>query len=154
MTGESNFFRKRFFGGFNKEDVVDYIAELAQERNDLAKAKEKAEKEIQALAHEVESLRLETEEARRLIDEDFEYKSSICKAAENTFEEFEAVFNGLHAEIETAAKNVLAELRNAGEITVKLPQVLSEAGERFNGLRAAFDSKNHSVDNDKSVEQG
>ena len=49
MQGEKEFFRKRFFGGFNRDDVIKYIAKIADERNDALAAKEKAENESQGL---------------------------------------------------------------------------------------------------------
>ena len=63
MTGEINYFRKRFFGGFNREDVVSYIARVAKERNALAIAKDKAENDLHLLASEVDALRFEAREA-------------------------------------------------------------------------------------------
>ena len=60
MIGEKEFFRKRVFGGFNRDDVIKYISELAQERNAAIEAKEKAEKKARVLAEEVKRLREET----------------------------------------------------------------------------------------------
>jgi len=59
VTGEKEFFRKRFFGGFNRDDVIKYITKLAEERNDALAAKEKAERKARALAEEVQKLRME-----------------------------------------------------------------------------------------------
>ena len=60
MKGEKEFFRKRFFGGFNRNDVIKYIAKIAEERNVAIAAKDKAEKEVRELTAEVEKLRKET----------------------------------------------------------------------------------------------
>jgi len=57
MEGEREFFRKKVFGGFNREDVVKYIAKIANERNEALAAKVKAEKKAQVLAEEVLKLR-------------------------------------------------------------------------------------------------
>ena len=62
MKGEKEFFRKRFFGGFNREDVIKYIAKIADERNEALAAKEKAEQDSRALADEVKKLRGEAGE--------------------------------------------------------------------------------------------
>ena len=64
MSGEKEFFRKRFFGGFNREDVIKYIAGLAEERNEALAAKERAEKKARTLAEEVKKLRGETASIR------------------------------------------------------------------------------------------
>ncbi|MCL2366886.1 MAG: hypothetical protein FWC75_07570 [Oscillospiraceae bacterium] len=63
MSGEVNFFRKRFFGGFNRDDVVEYISNLAQERNECKEAKELAEAKANTMLTEFEPLRIEAEQA-------------------------------------------------------------------------------------------
>ncbi|MCL2663251.1 MAG: hypothetical protein FWE83_07985 [Oscillospiraceae bacterium] len=57
MKGEKVFFRKKLFGGFNREDVVVYIAKIAEERNEAITAKEKAEKEVSKLTRELQIMR-------------------------------------------------------------------------------------------------
>jgi len=63
MKGEKEFFRKRFFGGFNREDVVKYIAKIADERNEALAAQETAEKKVQELTEELSRLREGTDKA-------------------------------------------------------------------------------------------
>jgi hypothetical protein len=74
MKGEIEFFRKRFFGGFNRDDVVKYISKLAQERNESRIALERAEKDARNLARMLEAkekeltlLRAELEELRAAV---------------------------------------------------------------------------------------
>ena len=59
MKGEKEFFRKRFFGGFNRDDVIKYIAKIAEERNEAFAARDNAEKELRAITLEMEKLREE-----------------------------------------------------------------------------------------------
>ena len=54
MIGEVNSFRKRFFGGFNQRDVVDYIAKLSKERNTHREEVQKLADEATMLRHELE----------------------------------------------------------------------------------------------------
>ena len=56
MEGEIARFRKKFFGGFNNDDVVAYIAELSRERNENIAARERAESKVQELQDEVARL--------------------------------------------------------------------------------------------------
>ena len=154
MTGERLLFRKRFFGGFNRKDVVEYIGRLAQERNDFEAAKDKAEREARNLSDEIAELRRETEQTKRLMDDDMRSKASVFKAAGGAFTEFEITFNELCAEIEAAALSVFSELKNAGIITAKFPPILAEAGERIEGLRAEFDAESSPNTGDKDTEQG
>jgi len=57
MMGEKEFFRKRFFGGFNRQDVINYIAKIADERNTAIAEKEKIENELISLKEELNELR-------------------------------------------------------------------------------------------------
>ena len=57
MKGEKEYFRKKVFGGFNRDDVIKYIARIADERNEAIAAKEKAQKDAKALADEIKQLR-------------------------------------------------------------------------------------------------
>jgi len=57
MKGEKEFFRKRFFGGFNRDDVIKYIAKIANERNDALAAQSKAESKLKELEEEIKKLR-------------------------------------------------------------------------------------------------
>jgi len=77
MKGEIKYFRKRFFGGFNREDVVEYIAKLAQERNGFREARNVAEQEAQKLSIEIEALRLEIEEAKCEADKGRDAKDAL-----------------------------------------------------------------------------
>ena len=56
MYGENNPFRKRFLGGFNQQDVTDYIRKLAEERNAQSYARDEALLEMQELSSKVQSL--------------------------------------------------------------------------------------------------
>ena len=139
MTGEINSFRSSFFGGFNRDDVVAYIAKLAQERNELEAAKDKAENEARALTQEIEALRSETEVTRQALSEDYERFANTFESAGQVFAEYEEVFKELCKEIGMAAERANAEIKNVDEITARMPSMLASAGERFGELRSAFD---------------
>jgi len=142
MTGERTLFRKRFFGGFNRKDVVEYIGRLARERNELEAAKEKAEREVQILSGGIAALRRETEQTSRLMEDEKEHKRSVFKTTADAFAAFETTFSGLCAEIEAAALSVFSELKNAGDITARVQPIIAEAGKKIECLRAAFDTEN------------
>ena len=139
MAGEVNFFRKRFFGGFNREDVVGYIAKLSQERNALEAAKVKAENEVLTLKREIEELRIESGEETRLLKENLEKKMAVFEAAGLSFSEFEAAFGDLCSDIERVAENAIAELKSTGDAVGKLRPMLANAAERFSELRSEFE---------------
>ena len=149
MTGEINYFRKQLFGGFNRDDVVKYIAKLAKERNELEVAKVKAENDARAIAHEAAALRLETEQALQLMRINIAYKESVFTTVEYTFAEFELEFKELYGTIKATSADVLAGLRNAGDTVEKLSLLFSHAGERFEGLRLALSDGN--CEDDKPI---
>ena len=105
MAGEIKFFRKRFFGGFNRKDVVGYIATMAKERNDLESARNKAEDSVRELNREVTALRFETELAWRVTNEREERGETVLKSERKTSEEFEAELDVLRDVLEAGKVN-------------------------------------------------
>jgi len=138
MTGEISYFRKRFFGGFNKQDVVDYIVKMAQERNGLEDEKNKITKDVQLFADEVSSLRKKINEMQRQMDDDREKKEAIFKTADNTCAELEEIFQKYIEEIEAAVAAINESFANAGASIAKVPETLAQAGGAFKELRTAF----------------
>ena len=59
MTGEVQFIRKQFFGGFKRKDVSEYITKIAKERNDERDKNAKAQETIDELKAEIEKLNAE-----------------------------------------------------------------------------------------------
>ena len=59
MQGEIQFIKKQIFGGFNREDVVAYIAKMAKERNEAREACKEATIKLEALNEEIKVLKLE-----------------------------------------------------------------------------------------------
>jgi chromosome segregation ATPase len=139
MTGEIKFFRKRFIGGFNRQDVVDYIAELAQQRDENLALKQKAEQDTRALEAEILSLRRECEEAKRQAEG---YKSEVLKAAQKTLVDFEDSFEKLCAGFEEEAAGICAQLETARNIIAIVPGALKEAGTKFSSLTALLNEGN------------
>ena len=137
MTGEIEFFRKRFVGGFNREDVVNYISKLAQERNEYREAKEKAEQDIHALNDYIAALRIELDAAKQEAREGREYKVAAIESAIMTFAEIETAFENLCRKLDTAAQGVCAELEKARDTVTALPSVLAGAGDGIKKMQEA-----------------
>lgn len=138
MTGEIEFFRKRFVGGFNRQDVINYITKLAQERNDFREAKEKAEQDALALSAEVDGLRDEVEKVRR---EGREYRVAALDAAVNTFTDLESAFGNLCSDMETTTESIFTELDQARRTISSLPDVLKRAGDGIKLLKSACETE-------------
>jgi len=143
MAGEINYFRKRFFGGFNREDVVEYIAKLARERNEFSAAKDKAVQDARVLAGEVAALRNELEETRQAM---VKYKAETLEAAIRAITELEYSFGSLRGEIVMATKKIFAEISVAQDIITSAPSVLDRAAERCAELRTTLASGRANAD--------
>ncbi|MCL2151662.1 MAG: hypothetical protein FWH57_01690 [Oscillospiraceae bacterium] len=142
MTGEIKCFRKRFIGGFNRQDVIDYIAVLAKESDTNRALKEKAEQDMKGLVTEIASLKRERDEAKRLAGE---YKSEVLEAAKKTLEEFEVSFNSLSEGFEKESASICEQLEAARNIIAILPSALKRTGERFGKLRAILEEGQDTV---------
>ena len=69
MTGEVQFIKKQMFGGFNREDVVEYVAKIAKERNEAREANAEAQEKIEVLVSEISDLLVELELCKSIIGE-------------------------------------------------------------------------------------
>ena len=139
MTGEISYFRKRFLGGFNREDVIDYIEKLAQERNKLQEEKDKVEHRLLMLTSELETLRGEIEQARKSEFEDRENKVAAIIAALNTFSDMETTLGSLSEDIFKVAERAREEFKKAREDIAELPAILEQADKRFADLLTVFE---------------
>jgi len=125
MIDEISYFRKRFLGGFNREDVIGHITKLSQERNILREAKEAADEETRAIAAEIEPLRREIAEVRKagklaLEDKD---KDLLAMAEE---------IASLRLEIDESNR-VGGEHREAKEMAEQVIKSLGELNETLRG---------------------
>jgi len=161
MAGEIYYFRKQLIGGFDRQDVVDYIAKLAIERNENAAAKDKALQDAKTFASEVASLRLELKEAGLKLDKakaDLEIaeaklaearieigdvkqnmnkrKIEALESAINMFLELETSAQNLNNEVKSSVKEVCAEMDAVCATVAGAPSILERAGEKIAGLRA------------------
>ena len=146
MEGEISYFRKRFLGGFNRKDVVGYIAKLAKERNDIREAKEIAEEEAAALAAKVEPLQTELDEIRA----EAEQRLSALEKAQQDALRLEEELSRLKLEID-GAQQTANECRDAKERAEREAQQLSDTiaslrNELQTEKREAEDGRRHNAD--------
>lgn len=84
MQGEKFFFRKKFFGGFNRDDVIAYIAQIAGERNKAIDDKEIAEAEIVKLRESINEKQEIINSYEKLIEKLRSRKEQTAKPPETT----------------------------------------------------------------------
>jgi len=116
MIGEVNSFRKRFFGGFNQSDVVDYIAKLSKERNTHREEVLKLADEATTLRHQLERI--------QLLEPDAHTSKHIAHAAPFNTPVVESV-------VEPAEEPIEEHVESPTEPYIEQP---------VSGLRAAVDS--------------
>ena len=138
MSGEVKFFRKRFFGGFNRDDVVKYISKLAQERNEYKSAREAAEAQTKAMTEEVEPLRIEAQKAREIVEKVAQESGFLLEAkekAENETEKLRHEINSLKLEL-AEVKSRVEEGHSAKE---KAQQEIHSLNAEMKSLRDAHE---------------
>ena len=153
MTGESSYFRKRFFGGFNREDVVEYISKVAKERNELATELEKANKDMQALRDEIqatadenatlkrESVRV-AQEAQIAADR---YKAETLDSIKSAIESLEVSLDDLRHKVGLSTTGICAELNSAITTISSMPNILEYTGNKIGSIKAELDIERATV---------
>ena len=166
MNGEVYPFRKKLFGGFNQQDVIDYVAKLAEERNAQSAAKEKAQSELQeltaekektsrelrevtaerdeakqearTLAFDINKLNGELEKARQWTKEGREQKIASLDDAANAFAQLDSSIKDMYSIIKTASEQIHEEFKTSRKTILGVPPVLEQFYKQFDELREAF----------------
>ncbi|WP_295584741.1 hypothetical protein [uncultured Oscillibacter sp.] len=158
---ENNTFKSVAFGGFAKQDVIDYIEKMAREsaaaQDDLRRENEELKAEAEALRGQVDGLKaqlevLNTEHDR--LTAALEEESSRCKELEPSKPEAErlakeverlrpdaeayAQFREQIGAIECEARKRAADLEESTH--AKLRQLVEQFREQYTALTAAFDA--------------
>ena len=117
---EAQGFKRRAFGGFDRKDVINYIEELAEERN--------------ALAAENKKLRAELERCSEFAELSGDADDS-AKNADEILAELEKEYSILCADVDVNLAHVKCETDNVEERLKKLSDALKDAGGRISSLR-------------------
>ena len=136
MTGEVDFFRKRFIGGFDRKDVVDYIAKLAGERNALADARDKAVQEVNELTIQVDSLRRELAESIRYAES---FKVEEIAKAKIVLLEIETEFEALSVDAKSSVAGASNQLRTIVNTIEGVSSMLDSTGAKIAELKSLMD---------------
>jgi len=102
-------FRKSLFGGFNRQDVADYVAKLAEERNGYKQRAEKAEEELAALREQA----LPAEEPAPELPE--EAPAEETPDIESMLAEIRASVAAVNAGIQESVASIKSEMKEAEE---------------------------------------
>jgi chromosome segregation ATPase len=107
MSGDIRRFRRRLFGGFDADDVMRYIEELASQRNKYKVTGDRLERELSGLNDEIRRLQGELDDADRRImeiklrtlEEATDSVSSLCDSYSTMRTEVEMTTGALSSEL-------------------------------------------------------
>lgn len=100
MKGEVQFIKKQIFGGFNRKDVVDYVAKIAKERNEALEVCSEASTKIIALTAVVDELNAELQKCNGIISRIGEQKRTQLEVEKLRSLEYEPESNVGQPEVE------------------------------------------------------
>ena len=142
MSGDVRHFRRRFFGGFDTSDVMQYIEELAGQRNRYKTTGDRLEAELKSLNAEIRRLQSELDEADKRLT-DIKVKSlDEASAGISTLRE---TYTDIRAEMETTTSTICSELSRLNGTLTTLSSVLDKTGTRFTELQAIVDREKAEV---------
>lgn len=132
MSGEVRHFRRRFFGGFDTNDVMLYIEELAAQRNKYKTTGDRLELELKNLTDEIKRLQADLDDADRRI---MEIKVKSLDEANNSISTLKETYTNIRSEMETTTNTICSELGKLNNTLTTLSSVLDRTGYRFTELQ-------------------
>jgi len=141
MTGDVAYFRKRFIGGFNRDDVVAYIAKITTERNEAIEAKEKFEAELENLSTHTGSPDKNTEEAESKVEELRRQIIEFCSQMQQMESETEELRSQIQ-QAEREASELRRQMQQSENEAEKLRSQNSELQEQIDMCRCKEHSNN------------
>ncbi|NLM83811.1 MAG: hypothetical protein GX189_03785 [Clostridiales bacterium] len=136
MSGEVRCFRRRLFG-FDAGDVMQYIRELAAQRNQYKRAGERLEAEIAQFKNEITALRGRLAETERRVSEIG--RQSLDNAA-TELSALQATYESLRSEMEDIAEILASELNHLSGTLTNLSAAFDETDARLRDISAAIES--------------
>ena len=142
MEQEKGNFRGRVFGGFNRQDVIDYIEELATERNALARENQELQERLWELEDRPPEpapdetgsvngeVRAERDELVRAIDE-----------ARTLLRSVKSEYDALCADVKINATQAEGELRTISSHLSGIRTSLGRTGERLEEISSKLETK-------------
>ena len=132
MSGDVRHFRRRFFGGFDTNDVMLYIEELAAQRNKYKTTGDRLELELKTLNAEIRRLQSELDDADRRISD---IKVRSLDEAGGSIATLKETYTNIRSEVESTTSNISLELARLNNTLISLSSVLDKTGFRFSELQ-------------------
>lgn len=127
MEQEKGNFRGRVFGGFDRQDVIDYIESLATERNSLSRENQALQERLWELEERASAPAGESDSASG-------QRQEICAALEEARELLRSVkreYDALCADVKINATQAEGELMTISTRLSGIQAALGSAGEKL-----------------------
>jgi chromosome segregation ATPase len=157
MRGDIKHFRREVLGGFDRRDVIEYIKQLARERDRYRGAAERMESQLQALDGEAEKLRgeirlLGDRAARLRVDARVaeirarEIETDAYDSALRDLEGIEERYASALSDIDAIGERIREDLAKVDECAALMSGDFNELGEHFDRLRRAVTAERARLD--------
>ena len=142
MSGDIRHFRRRVFGGFDENDVMRYIEELAGQRNKYKLNGDRLEQDLKALQFELKRLQSELDNAdRRIMD----IKVKTLGQAGSNISSLKESYLNVRSEVEETAKSISGELSKLNSTLTLLSSVLDKTSYSFSELESSVEQEKAEV---------
>ena len=128
MNGDVRHFRRKLFGGFDSRDVIQYIEELAAQRNKYKQTGDKLELEIKNLNAEMKKLQDALDDTDRRINDTLDEASSSIATLKDTYLD-------IQSEMETSTTTISSEVAKLSSTLIVLSCMIDKTGARFTELQ-------------------
>lgn len=149
--GEKGNFRGRLFGGFDRQDVIDYIESVSikknlseKERDDLREELDRCRSRVYELESEKADLRSEIEELRKELEQERDrtatYKAEKLREADEVVDKILAEVGEMKADVTINLTNAQCELKRLDKALSAVSSVFTDAEAKISALKGEIDS--------------
>ena len=162
MEPTANTLRGRLFGGFDRRDVVEYIEQLAAQRNALLQENEALKEQLSVMEEQrasapvlpdedapADDLAAAVEEFLEKVQKDMqsaevseqEEKKEAERKADQLLAELEEKFQDTKTDVEVTTSHMRCELQKMSDMLSALSLALESTGRRIHELRTGQESE-------------
>ena len=124
MSGEIKIFKRELVGGFDRQDVIEYIEQQAREKQRIKQESEAAHGEIKELRQQVQEL---DEEVKNV-------KAQAINETEAALLELTEAYNAVKFDIDTITGNIKNELALVEAAIARLSGVVERTSAKLSDL--------------------
>ena len=121
MSGEIKIFKRELVGGFDRQDVIEYIERQAKEKQRFKEEAETAGREIGALQQQITALDAEVKNV----------KTQAMNETEAALAELMESYLAVKSDIEAITGSIKNELSLIGDALARLSGILENAGTKL-----------------------